>query len=206
LGAALFVGVAGCPDGCSSDCCVTGNLAVKTSGTFDGGFDVDSYIDTTNGVHWGTVDHKSQAGSEAAHRNYKVQLNAPHTGTETCGVSQTMTHGPSNQSFLDGTAAYLGMAAGSVRVGDTLDEPLLDSADPYALSQWFPRFASGEMSFADVPSASLGDEGSITFETCFYSKGGSCALDKCCVAWIWTVDYTGYNTTNTVTEGTASCQ
>jgi hypothetical protein len=162
---------------------------------------VDDYL--SGGLSWGGVASPGTAGR--AGRAFKVQLYAQHSWSRSLGVSQTMKHGGSNQAFLDGTAAYLGLAAGSVKNGATFNEPVLTAGDPYAATGWNlqygPKSGTGQESlvtFADVPRAGAGDKGYIDFRTCFHSRGGPCLEDTACRTWRWTVDFTGANDVNTV--------
>jgi hypothetical protein len=186
---------------CKSDGCVTGNLTAHTSGAFQGGWDANSYL--SGGASWGPLVDPGTAGREGNH--FKVQMTAPYSGKENLGVSQTMQHGNSNQSFLDGTAAYLGRAAGSVHNGDVNPEPVLDASDPFATRPWSLRYNNGIASFADVPGAGPGDQGYIDFVTCFHSLGTECTYKKCCVTWRWTVDLTTGNNTNSAAQQSQQC-
>lgn len=182
--------------------CVFGPMRVVTSGALEGGYSVNDYL--SGGLSWGAVASPGSAGADG--RGFKVQLAASFSNDTSLGVSQTMTHGGSNQSFLDGTAAYLGRAAGSVRNGVTFNEPVLNAGNPYAHTGWElqygPKAGTGStslVSFADVPRAGPGEKGYIDFRTCFYSCGGPCQENDTCRTWRWTVDFTGSNNTNTVT-------
>jgi hypothetical protein len=182
--------------------CVTGNLTARTNGALQGGWTVNDYL--SGGMSWGAVAAPGSAGRDGT--GFKVQVVGPFSGSETLGVSQTMTHGNSNQSFLDGTAAYLGRAAGTLRNGDVNPEPVLDAGDPFASRPWFLRYRDGMASFADVPRAGAGDQGHIDFNTCFHSSGSGCSHRACCVVWRWTVDFTGANSVNTVTQQSQRCR
>jgi hypothetical protein len=182
--------------------CVIGPLRVVTSGALEGGYTVNDYL--SGGLSWGAIASPGSAGSDG--RKFKVQLCASYSNDTSLGVSQTMTHGGSNQAFLDGTAAYLGKAAGSVTNGATFNEPVLKAANPYAHTGWElqygPKSGTGSaslVSFADVPGSGPGEKGYIDFRTCFYSRGGPCQENDACLTWRWTVDFTGTKTDNTVT-------
>ena len=179
--------------------CVVGPLQVLASGALRGGYTVDDYL--SGGLSWGSVASPGTAGP--AGRAHKVQLHAEYSWSKSLGVSQTMTHGGSNQAFLDGTAAYLGLAAGAVTNGATFNEPVLTS-DPYAATGWILQYGPNPVRpgslvlFADVPRAGAGEKGYIDFRTCFHSRGGPCLEDTACRTWQWTVDYTGSNNVNRV--------
>lgn len=182
--------------------CVFGPMRVVASGALEGGYTVNDYL--MGGLSWGAVSSPGSAGRDG--RGFKVQLSAAFSNDTSLGVSQTMTHGGSNQSFLDGTAAYLGRAAGSVTNGATFNEPVLDAGNPYAHTGWELQYGpkSGTdpaslLSFADVPRAGAGDKGHIDFRTCFFSRGGPCQQNNTCRTWRWAVDFTGSNNVNTVT-------
>jgi hypothetical protein len=177
-------------------------MRVVTSGALEGGYTVNDYL--SGGLSWGAVASPGSAGSDG--RGFKVQLAASFSNDTSLGVSQTLTHGASNQPFLDGTAAYLGQAAGSVTNGTTFNEPVLNAGNPYAHTGWELQYGSKAgtgsaalVSFADVPRAGPGEKGYIDFRTCFYSRGGPCQENDTCGTWRWTVDFTGTNNTNTVT-------
>jgi hypothetical protein len=181
--------------------CVFGPMRVVSSGALEGGYSVNDYL--SGGLSWGAVATPGSAGSDG--RGYKVQLAASFSNDTSLGVSQTMTHGGSNQAFLDGTAAYLGRASGSVTNGATFHEPVLNAGNPYAHTGWElqygPKAGAGSaslVSFADVPRAGPGEKGYIDFRTCFYSRGGPCQENDTCRTWRWTIDFTGTNNTNTV--------
>jgi hypothetical protein len=181
--------------------CVFGPMRVVASGALEGGYTVNDYL--TGGLSWGAVSSPGTAGADG--RGFKVQLCASFSNDTSLGVSQTMTHGGSNQAFLDGTAAYLGRAPGSVANGATFNEPVLNAANPYAHTGWElqygPKSGTGSaslLSFADVPRAGAGEKGYIDFRTCFHSRGGPCQEANTCRTWRWTVDFTGTNNTNTV--------
>ena len=177
-------------------------MRAVTSGALEGGYTVNDYL--SGGLSWGTVASPGSAGPEG--RAFKVQLCASFSGDTSLGVSQTMTHGGSNQAFLDGTAAYLGRAAGSATNGATFNEPVLNAGNPYAHTGWELQYGAKSgtgsaslVSFADVPRTRPGEKGYIDFRTCFYSRGGPCKEDKTCRTWRWNVDFTGTNNVNTVT-------
>jgi hypothetical protein len=181
--------------------CVIGPMRLVNSGALEGGYSVNDYL--TGGLSWGAVGSPTSGGADG--RGFKVQLAADFAGDTSLGVSQTMTHGGSNQAFLDGTAAYLGRAAGTVANGVTFNEPVLNAADPYAHTGWElqygPKTGTTQpslLSFADVPRAGPGEKGYIDFRTCFHSRGGPCQEATACRTWRWTIDFTGTNTTNTV--------
>jgi hypothetical protein len=186
---------------CKTDGCVTGNLRVVTSGSLEGGLSANDYLG--GGASWAFAGAGTTAGVDGT--SNIVQMVAPFAGKQNLGVSQTLQHGASNQAFLDGTAAYLGRAAGSVNVGDVISEPVLDAADPFATRNWFLRYHGASVSFSDAPGAGPGDQGYIDFVTCFHSRARDCAHSRCCVTWRWTVDYTAGNTTNTVTQQSQTC-
>ncbi|HKB08679.1 MAG TPA: hypothetical protein VKF61_10405 [Candidatus Polarisedimenticolia bacterium] len=180
---------------------MSGPMRTLVQGALFGGYTVDDYL--SGGLSWGTVANAGNAGRDG--RAYKVQPYAYYTGDTSLGVSQTMTHGDSNQAFLDGTAAYLGKAAGSVKNGTTYNEPVLKAGDPYASTGWNLRYGSksgkgaeGMVTFADVPRAGAGEKGHIDFKTCFHSRGGPCQEDVACQTWRWTIDFTAKNDVNTV--------
>ena len=182
--------------------CVFGPMRIMTTGALQGGYSVNDYL--SGGLSWGRVGSPTSAGSDG--RGYKVQLYAAYSNDKSLGVSQTLTHGGSNQAFLDGTAAYLGLPAGSVANGTTYNEPVLNASDPYASTGWNLLYGSKSgsgsadlVSFADVPRAGSGEQGYIDFRTCFYSRGGPCQESNACRTWRWTIDFTGTNNTNTVT-------
>lgn len=181
--------------------CVQGPMRLIASGALEGGYSVNDYLG--RGLSWGPVGSPTSAGADG--RGYKVQLGADFSGDTSLGVSQTLTHGGSNQAFLDGTASYLGRAPGTVANGATFNEPVLNAADPYAHTGWELQYGpkSGTtqpslLSFADVPRAGPGEKGYIDFRTCFHSRGGPCQEATACRTWRWTIDFTGTNTVNTV--------
>lgn len=181
--------------------CTFSPIRVETSGGLAGGWTVNDYL--SGGTTWGAVPSPGTAG--AAGRRFKVQLHTTYGNNAGIGVSQTMTHGGSNQAFLDGTAAYLGRAAGSVTNGTTFNEPVLNAGDPYASTGWNvlagERGGGGDpalVSFADVPGCGPGEKGYIDFHTCFYARDVPCQASVC-KTWRWTVDFTGTSTVNTVT-------
>lgn len=182
--------------------CVIGPLRVLAAGALRGGYSADDYL--SGGLSWGAVASPSSAGR--ADRAYKVQLHAEYSGARSLGVSQTMTHGLSNQAFLDGTAGYLGRAPGSVTNGTTYNEPVLNAGDPYAATGWNLQYGAKTgtasptlVSFADVPRAGPGEKGYIDFRTGFRSRGGPCQEVTAFRTWRWTIDFTGANDVNTVT-------
>lgn len=182
------------------DCCVTGVPSLVTTGSLKGGFDANSYLG--GGLSWGSIANPNTAGSNGF--RFTVQIVAPFTGKQNCGVSQTMTHGNSNAHFINGTVRYLN--GGYANNGITANEPVLNAKDPFASTNWNILYKDGEMSWVDVPSAGPGDEGYIDFETCFYSKRRECSRTKCCVVWRWTVDFTGNNKINQVTTVKSYCE
>jgi hypothetical protein len=184
------------PDGC-----ITGNLTAKTSGTLQGGWSVNDYL--SGGLSWGAVSSPKTAGRDG--KGYKVQIFGPYSGKENLGVSQTMKHGSSNQAFLDGTAAYLGKTAGSVKNGDVNNEPVLNASNPFASTGWTLKYKDNKVSFADVPRAGAGEKGYIDFATCFHSKGAKCTHKKCCVTWRWTIDFAAGKNVNAATQQSQSC-
>lgn len=182
--------------------CVSGVLHVMTSGALLGGYTVNDYL--SGGLSWTGVGAPGSAGPDG--RGYNIQLYATYSGAKSLGVSQTMTHGGSNQAFLDGTAAYLGKSAGSVTNGTTFNEPVLTAGDPYAVTGWNLQYGSKSgtalaslVSFADVPRAGPGEKGYIDFRTGFHSRGGPCQEDSVYRTWRWTIDFTGTKNVNTVT-------
>ncbi|GAA3643647.1 hypothetical protein [Microlunatus ginsengisoli] len=182
--------------------CVNGPLETLTSGALRGGYTVNDYL--SGGLSWSGVSSPGSAGPDG--RGYKVQLYATYSQASSLGVSQTMTHGGSNQAFLDGTAAYLGRAAGSVTNGSTYSEPVLNAGDPYAVTGWNLQYGSKSggalpslVSFADVPRAGPGEKGYIDFRTGFHSRGGPCMQDSVYRTWRWTIDFTPGKNVNTVT-------
>jgi hypothetical protein len=181
--------------------CVIGPMRLVTSGALEGGYTVNDYL--LGGLLWPSAASPGSAG--AAGRTFKVQLCASYSNATSLGVSQTMTHGGSNQAFLNGTAAYLGRAAGSVTNGATFNEPVLNAGNPYAHTGWELQYGAKSgagsaslVSFADVPAAGPGEQGYIDFRTCFYSRGGPCQENEACRTWRWTVDFTGTNNVNSV--------
>jgi hypothetical protein len=86
-----------------------------------------------------------------------------------------------------------------------VNDRILDPNDPFAPRPWFLRYHGASVSFCDAPVAFPGDQGYIDFVTCFHSRATDCAHSKCCVTWRWTVDFTGGNNTNTVTEVSQQC-
>ena len=60
--------------------------------------------------------------------------------------------------------------------------------------------------FVDVPGTGPGEKGSIEFTTCLSSADRGCKYKKCCVVWRWTVDFTGENTENEVTQVSSKCE
>jgi hypothetical protein len=198
--------------------CVRSPLSVNAAGGLRGGYEVNDYL--ANGMSWGAVGSPGTAGRDG--HGHKVQVHATFSNAESLGVAQTMTHGGSNQAFLDGTAGYLGMAPGSVANGTTFNEPVLNAGDPYDTAtgwnlQYGPktgglgRFVrntfktltgSGEgslVSFVDVPRAGPGEKGYIDFRTTFFSRGGGCTAASESRTWRWNIDFTGTNDVNTVT-------
>ena len=182
--------------------CVFGPMRVVSSGALQGGYSVNDYL--SGGLSWGNVASPSSAGADR--RGHKVQLHASYSNASSLGVSQTMTHGGSNQAFLDGTAAYLGQAAGSVTDGATYNEPVLNASDPYANTGWILQYGpktgsqnAALVSFADVPRAGPGEKGHIDFRTNFHSRGGPCQENIASRTWRWTIDFIGTNNINTVT-------
>ena len=182
--------------------CVKGPMKVTTSGALQGGYSVNDYL--SGGLSWGTVGSPTSAGKDG--KAFKVQLYASYSGDTSLGVSQTMTHGSSNQKFLDGTAAYLGKAAGSVSNGTAYNEPVLKAGDPFAETGWNLLYGakSGSsqaslVSFADVPRSGPDEKGYIDFKTAFHSRGGPCQDDTASLTWRWTVDFTGTKDISTVT-------
>jgi hypothetical protein len=180
--------------------CVIGPMRLVSSGALEGGYTVNDYL---SGWSWGAVGSPGTAGANG--RRFKVQLCASYANATSLGVSQTMTHGGSNQAFLNGTAAYLGRAAGSVTNGATFNEPVLNAGNPYAHTGWELQYGARSgagsaslVSFADVPAAGPGEQGYIDFRTCFYSRGGPCQESEACRTWRWTVDFTGTNNVNSV--------
>jgi len=182
--------------------CVTGPLRLVTSGALEGGYTVNDYL--VGGLSWGTVGSPGTAGADG--RGFKVQLCANYSNDTSLGVSQNFTFVGANQAFLDGAAQYLGKPPGSVTNGTKINEPVLNASNPYAHTGWELQYgaktgtgSASLVSFADVPRMLPGCKGSADFETCFYSRGGPCQQDKICRTWRWTIDFTGTNTTNTVT-------
>jgi hypothetical protein len=173
-----------------------------TSGALEGGYSVNDYL--VGGLSWGPVGSPSSAGPDG--RGFKVQLCASYGNATSLGVTQTFTFSGANQAFLDTAAQYLGRAAGSVTNGMTINEPVLNAADPYAHTGWELQYGAKTgtstpslVSFADVPRNQPGSKGSVDFRTCFLSRGGPCQEDRACRTWRWTIDFTGSNNTNTVT-------
>jgi hypothetical protein len=182
--------------------CVFGPLRVVTSGALNGGYTVNDYL--VGGLSWGTVGSPGTAGADG--RGFKVQLCATYANDTSLGVSQNFTFTGANQTFLDGAAQYLGQPPGSVANGTTINEPVLNAGDPYAHTGWELQYgaktgtgSASLVSFADVPRCLPSSKGSVDFRTCFYSRGGPCQESTACRTWRWTVDFTGTNTTNTVT-------
>jgi len=182
--------------------CVIGPLQIMTSGTLQGGWNVDDYL--SGGKSWGRVGSPGSAGADG--RGFKVQLYATHTGDTSLGVSQNWTFRGANQVFLDSAAAYLGQAPGSITNGTRINEPVLDAGDHYASRGWNLLYGAkggggntSLVTWADVPRNGPGAKGDAVFETCFYSFGGPCQQNSVCRNWTWTIDFTGTNTTNTVT-------
>lgn len=182
--------------------CVRGPLQLTTSGSLQGGWTVNDYL--SGGLRWPGTSAPGTAGADG--RGFKVQMYASYSGDTSLGVSQNFTFSGANQAFLDAAAAYLGQAPGSVTNGTRINEPVLDASNPYASRGWSLLYgAKGGggnatlVSFADVPRMLPGCQGSAVFETCFYSLGGPCQENSVCRNWTWTIDFTGSNTTNTVT-------
>lgn len=171
-----------------SDGRVTGNLTAVTSGELQGGWSVHDYL---QGASWAPMTSPPIfAGRDA--NNFKVQIHGPFEGKENIGVSQTITHGPSNAQFLRASALIVGRS--SLNVGETIPDRVLNAADPFAVTPWRLRYKDGQASFADVPMAMPGDQGYIDFTTTFHSKAADAPIRTASVVWRWSVDLTqGHN-------------